>query len=114
MLDKSAEDEVGGGEKRGEQSLIDKRFDIYLFATALSSVIAQPHRRDSGACESLQAMASVATSYISVGGNRHPGAADCNVQSGVLAYGADHNVALWEPLVGPMRLTSLLSQIACG
>lgn len=51
-------------------------------------------------------MASVATSYISAGGNRHPGAADWDVHSGVLAYGADNNVALWEPLVGPMRFNS--------
>ncbi|KAJ5166493.1 Elongator complex protein 2 [Penicillium canariense] len=43
-------------------------------------------------------MASVTTEYISVGGNRHPGAADWDVQSGVLAFGADNNVALWEPL----------------
>ncbi|KAJ5675914.1 Elongator complex protein 2 [Penicillium macrosclerotiorum] len=43
-------------------------------------------------------MASVTTDYISVGGNRHPGAADWDVQSGVLAFGADNNVALWEPL----------------
>jgi hypothetical protein len=45
-------------------------------------------------------MASVSTDYISVGGNRHPGAADWDVQTGVLAYGADNNVALWKPLVG--------------
>jgi elongator complex protein 2 len=47
-------------------------------------------------------MVSVSTDYISVGGNRHPGAADWDVQSGVLAYGADNNVALWEPLVGSL------------
>lgn len=44
-------------------------------------------------------MASVTTDYISVGGNRNPGAADWDVPSGVLAFGADNNVALWEPLV---------------
>ncbi|KAF7714112.1 Uncharacterized protein PECH_000340 [Penicillium ucsense] len=43
-------------------------------------------------------MASISTEYISVGGNRHPGAADWDVHSGVLAFGADNNVALWEPL----------------
>ncbi|CEO58463.1 hypothetical protein PMG11_03187 [Penicillium brasilianum] len=43
-------------------------------------------------------MASVTTDYISVGGNRHPGAADWDVQSGMLAFGADNNVALWNPL----------------
>jgi elongator complex protein 2 len=45
-------------------------------------------------------MVRAATEYISVGGNRHPSAADWDVQSGVLAYGADNNVALWEPSVG--------------
>lgn len=45
-------------------------------------------------------MVRVATDYISVGGNRHPEAADWDVQSGVLAYGADNNVALWAPNVG--------------
>ncbi|KAF5016383.1 hypothetical protein F66182_11948, partial [Fusarium sp. NRRL 66182] len=42
-------------------------------------------------------MVRVETEYISVGGNRHPGAADWDVRSGVLAYGADNNVALWAP-----------------
>ncbi|KAL5337087.1 WD40-repeat-containing domain protein [Aspergillus crustosus] len=42
-------------------------------------------------------MVAVATEYISVGGNRHPAAADWDVQSGILAYGADNNVALWSP-----------------
>lgn len=44
-------------------------------------------------------MVSISTEYISVGGNRHPAAADWDVQSGILAYGADNNVALWDPLV---------------
>lgn len=48
-------------------------------------------------------MVAVETDYISVGGNRHPGAADWDVQTGVLAFGADNNVALWDPLVGPLR-----------
>ncbi|KAJ5362300.1 hypothetical protein N7541_003144 [Penicillium brevicompactum] len=43
-------------------------------------------------------MVGVTTDYISVGGNRHPGAADWDVQTGVLAFGADNNVALWDPL----------------
>ncbi|CAG8072834.1 unnamed protein product [Penicillium olsonii] len=43
-------------------------------------------------------MVAVTTDYISVGGNRHPGAADWDVQTGVLAFGADNNVALWDPL----------------
>ncbi|KAL2815878.1 6-phosphofructo-2-kinase-domain-containing protein [Aspergillus granulosus] len=43
-------------------------------------------------------MVSITAEYISVGGNRHPAAADWDVQSGILAYGADNNVALWDPL----------------
>ncbi|PKY06882.1 6PF2K-domain-containing protein [Aspergillus campestris IBT 28561] len=42
-------------------------------------------------------MVSITTDYISVGGNRHPAAADWDVRSGVLAFGADNNVALWDP-----------------
>ncbi|PWY83048.1 6PF2K-domain-containing protein [Aspergillus heteromorphus CBS 117.55] len=42
-------------------------------------------------------MVSITTEYISAGGNRHPAAADWDVQSGVLAFGADNNVALWDP-----------------
>ncbi|KAE8351179.1 quinon protein alcohol dehydrogenase-like superfamily [Aspergillus coremiiformis] len=42
-------------------------------------------------------MVSITSDYISVGGNRHPAAADWDVQSGVLAFGADNNVALWDP-----------------
>ncbi|PGH30767.1 elongator complex protein 2 [[Emmonsia] crescens] len=37
------------------------------------------------------------TEYISVGGNRHPAAADWDKHSGILAFGADNNVALWDP-----------------
>ncbi|KAL4914273.1 6-phosphofructo-2-kinase-domain-containing protein [Aspergillus aurantiobrunneus] len=48
-------------------------------------------------------MVSVAAEYISVGGNRHPAAADWDVQTGILAYGADNNVALWDPLDGSHR-----------
>lgn len=48
-------------------------------------------------------MVGVTTDYISVGGNRHPGAADWDVQTGVLAFGADNNVALWDPLVSSAR-----------
>lgn len=53
-------------------------------------------------------MASVATEYISVGGNRHPAAADWDVESGVLAFGADNNVALWDPLVSMQRANDRL------
>lgn len=44
-------------------------------------------------------MASAETEYISVGGNRHPAAADWNPQTGLLAFGAANNVALWYPKV---------------
>lgn len=44
-------------------------------------------------------MVAITTDYISAGGNRHPGAADWDVETGVLAFGADNNVALWDPLV---------------
>lgn len=37
--------------------------------------------------------------YIAAGGNQHPSAADWDQRSGLLAYGADKNVALWSPLV---------------
>lgn len=37
--------------------------------------------------------------YVAAGGNRHPAAADWDSISGILAYGADNNVALWKPLV---------------
>ncbi|KAL2862988.1 6-phosphofructo-2-kinase-domain-containing protein [Aspergillus lucknowensis] len=47
---------------------------------------------------SVCSMVRVTAEYISVGGNRHPAAADWDVQSGILAYGADNNVALWDPL----------------
>ncbi|EAS37267.3 RNA polymerase II Elongator subunit [Coccidioides immitis RS] len=42
-------------------------------------------------------MVSITTEYICVGGNRHPAAADWHKQSGLVAYGADNNVALWDP-----------------
>ena len=44
-------------------------------------------------------MVEVHTDYIAVGGNRHPAAADWDAAGSTLAYGADTNVALWEPLV---------------
>lgn len=37
--------------------------------------------------------------YISAGGNRHPAAADWDSKTGLLAFGADRNVALWQPKV---------------
>jgi hypothetical protein len=38
--------------------------------------------------------------YISVGGNRHPAAADWTGNNGgIVAFGAGNNIALWNPLV---------------
>ncbi|KIW47111.1 uncharacterized protein PV06_02711 [Exophiala oligosperma] len=36
--------------------------------------------------------------YYAVGGNRHSAAADWSLASGLLAFGADQNVAIWSPL----------------
>ncbi|KAI9885703.1 MAG: hypothetical protein M1823_002519 [Watsoniomyces obsoletus] len=38
------------------------------------------------------------TDFIAVGGNRHPCAAAWDRLSGLVAYGADRNIALWDPL----------------
>lgn len=35
--------------------------------------------------------------YFSIGGNRQSAAADCSIASGLVAFGADVNVALWQP-----------------
>ncbi|KAI9718954.1 MAG: hypothetical protein M1812_003839 [Candelaria pacifica] len=43
-------------------------------------------------------MIEVETEYIATGGNRHPAASDCSPESGLLAFGADNNIALWNPL----------------
>jgi elongator complex protein 2 len=43
--------------------------------------------------------ADVDTNLIVVGGNRHPSAADWDPISGLLAFGADQNIALWNPKV---------------
>lgn len=37
--------------------------------------------------------------YFAAGANRHPAAADWDVLSGLLAYGSDRNIAIWNPLV---------------
>lgn len=39
------------------------------------------------------------TEYLAAGGNRHPSAADWDLGSGLLAFGADRNLAIWSPLV---------------
>ncbi|KAI9864596.1 MAG: hypothetical protein M1813_003085 [Trichoglossum hirsutum] len=55
-------------------------------------------------------MATVRTNFIAVGGNRHPSAADWDPQSGLLAFGADRNIAIWNPLDETHRgISALLS-----
>ncbi|XXH00342.1 hypothetical protein Hte_006686 [Hypoxylon texense] len=51
----------------------------------------------------------VSIEYLSAGANRQTAAADWN-EDGIVAFGADSNVALWRPLVSPPKgITSLLS-----
>lgn len=39
--------------------------------------------------------------FISIGGNRNPAAADWDAEGlGLLAFGADNSIALWDPSVG--------------
>ncbi|KIW10240.1 hypothetical protein PV08_11202 [Exophiala spinifera] len=48
--------------------------------------------------------------HYAVGGNRHSAAADWSLASGLLAFGADQNVALWSPLNDSGRgISALLS-----
>ena len=37
--------------------------------------------------------------YLTAGGNRHPSAADWDAETGLLAFGANRNVAIWSALV---------------
>lgn len=46
----------------------------------------------------MHLMSYCETEYLSIGGNRQSAAADCSLLSGVVAFGADVNVALWQPL----------------
>lgn len=46
---------------------------------------------------------SAVCDFTAVGGNRHPAAADWDPISGCIAFGADWNVALWNPAVSPDR-----------
>ncbi|KAI9850116.1 MAG: hypothetical protein M1838_006050 [Thelocarpon superellum] len=43
-------------------------------------------------------MISIEPDFVAVGGNRHPAAADWDASTGLLAFGADHNIAVWKPL----------------
>lgn len=44
-------------------------------------------------------MIEITPIYFAAGANRHPAAADWDALSGILAFGSDRNIALWEPLV---------------
>jgi WD40 repeat protein len=44
---------------------------------------------------------SIAQTFISIGCNRTPQAADVSPRSGRIAFGADCAVALWEPVSNP-------------
>ncbi len=44
-------------------------------------------------------MVQVVAEYVAAGGNRHPSASDWDI-NGLLAFGADRNIALWRPQVG--------------
>ena len=48
---------------------------------------------------SRKSMVDWKTEYLAAGGNRHPSAADWDLASGLLAFGADRNIAIWSPLV---------------
>ena len=37
--------------------------------------------------------------YLAAGANRNPAAADWDASTGILAFGSDRNIGLWEPLV---------------
>jgi hypothetical protein len=43
-------------------------------------------------------MIQLSAEYLAAGANRHPSVADWDA-AGLLAYGADRNVALWRPQV---------------
>ena len=60
----------------------------------------EPARRDSASSTSHDSnMIQICAEYLAAGANRHPCAADWDSLSGLLAYGADINVALWQPQV---------------
>jgi len=46
----------------------------------------------------LTMMIRLSADYLAAGANRHPAAADWD-ESGVLAFGADRNIAIWCPQV---------------
>lgn len=58
--------------------------------------------------KSLSVMTEVSCSYISIGGNRNPAAADWS-SSGLLAFGAGRCISLWDPLVSAKSCFPLIS-----
>ena len=47
---------------------------------------------------------NISPEFISIGGNRNPAAADWEEGGhGLLAFGADNSIALWDPLVSTHR-----------
>ena len=56
------------------------------------------HEHKQDAHNTYALMVTIHPDYFAAGGNRHPTAADWDTASGVLAYGAGRNVALWRPL----------------
>lgn len=44
-------------------------------------------------------MEGVEVNFIAAGGNRNPTAADWDTTSGLLAFGAGKNIAIWDPSV---------------
>jgi len=55
-------------------------------------------------------MDTIVAEYLAAGANRHPSAADWD-ESGLLAFGADRNIALWNPQVTIRHNISIISLI---
>ena len=87
MLDKVSPD-VGCYTKRGKRASED-----------LSKRRASPSSCFNTHSISRKSMVNWKAEYLAAGGNRHPSAADWDLASGLLAFGADRNVAIWSPLV---------------
>ena len=59
-----------------------------------------------GSCSSIRTLVrmNVSSTFVSIGGNRNPAAADWD--DGVLAFGADNSIALWDPQVSQRGATN--------
>jgi elongator complex protein 2 len=54
--------------------------------------------------------ANIGIEYLSAGANRHTAVADWS-ENGVVAFGADSNIALWQPVVSRIHeLHSILTE----